>query len=198
MLEDISHRKYKLSCELLAMTLLVSFPIMPMPKKLIEQKQEKQVIITQMEVKKYTKFITDIQLAKLYTCKDEIRNDTCILIINDDAVRLMKIAVVEDFTSAESQAWIMMVILNRVKSPLFPNTIEGVISQINPVQFASYYNGRYAKAEPDTNSHLALAMIEKGEIVTDALYFEAATEKDTWMSRNLEYVATVGGTNFYK
>jgi hypothetical protein len=143
-------------------------------------------------------YLNEKELSLLYTCKDEPINDTCMVIDQEDAERLKKIAVVEDFSDAESQAYIMAVILNRVESPLFPDTVQEVIAQKNPVQFATYYNGNFDKAEPDGNSGTALGLIESGQIDTDALYFEASTKKNTWMKKHLTYVGTFGGTDFYK
>ena len=146
-------------------------------------------------------YLTDEDLSLLYLCKEDVNCDTCLVISQEDAVRLMKIGVVEDYTSAESQANIQAVILNRVASPDFPNTVEGVIKQKDKngkYQFSTVASGKYDKADPDADSHLALAMIESGQIKTDALYFEASWAKDTWQSNNLEYIGTIGQTKFYK
>lgn len=140
--------------------------------------------------------LTDKELSLLYTCKDEPIVDTCLSITQEEAQMLMKMAVIEDSTNAESQAWIMMVMLNRVNSPDFPNTISEVISQ--PGQFVPYGTRRYTNAEPDVNSHLALAMVEKGEVTVDALYFESDSCKNSWQSKKLEYVGNVGASRFYK
>lgn len=140
--------------------------------------------------------LSDEVLSLLYTCKDESINDTCLTITQEEVEILMKMAVTEDYTDAESQAWVMMVILNRVESPDFPDTISEVVSQKN--QFASYGSKRYRDAVPDVNSHLALAMVESGIITVDALYFEANYCKDSWQSRNLEYVGNIGKSKFYK
>ena len=145
--------------------------------------------------------ITDEDLDLLHLTTEDFHCDTCLLVSQKDAERLMKIAVVEDHTDAESQANVMACILNRVNDPDFPDTIEGVIRQKDShgrYQFSTVANGKYDRAEPDVNSHLALAMIEKGEVDTDALYFESASAKNTWQSKNLVYLSTVGGTRFYK
>ena len=143
-----------------------------------------------------TRILTDEDLGRLYNCKEDTGTDTTIELTIEDAQALMRIAVVEDFTSVESQANVMAVVLNRVNDPKFPNTIQGVIEQ--PGQFSTVSNGAYYNAEPDINSHLALAMIEKGEVETDALYFESAKAKGTWQSENLVYISTVGGTRYYR
>lgn len=142
-----------------------------------------------------THIITDEELSLLYLTKEDVRCDTCLILSQEDAERLMKIAVVEDFTSIESQAQIMLTVLNRVESPDFPNTIKEVIEQ--PGQFSTVSNGKYYKAEPDVNSHYALALVEGKQIESDALYFEAAYAKNTWQSNHLVYLSTVGGTKYY-
>lgn len=146
-----------------------------------------------------THILTDEELSLLYLCKEDVNCDTCLVISQEDAERLMRIAVVEDYTDAESQAHVMATILNRVESDDFPNSIDGVIHQkVNgKYQFSTVANGMYDKAEPDLNSHLALAMIEKGEVETDALYFEASYAQNTWQSNNLIYLSTIGGTKYY-
>ena len=143
-----------------------------------------------------THIITDEELSLLYLCKEDVNCDTCLLLTQEDAERLMKIAVVEDYTSIESQAYVMQVVLNRVASPDFPNTIKEVIEQ--PGQFSTVSNGKYAKAEPNVDSHYALALVEGRQLETDALYFEAAYAKNTWQSKHLVYISTVGGTRYYR
>ena len=145
--------------------------------------------------------ITDEDFELLHITNEDYHIDTCLLVSQEDAVRLMNIAVVEDNTSAESQANIMLVVLNRVASPDYPDSIEGVILQKDSkgrYQFSTVANGKYFKAEPDVNSHLALAMVEGQQIKSDALSFEAKWAKNTWQSRNLVYINTVGGTKFYR
>ena len=143
-----------------------------------------------------THILTDQELSLLYLTKEDVNCDTCLVISQEDAVRLMKIAVVEDNTSIESQAHIIETVLNRVNDPAFPNTIKEVIEQ--PGQFSTVSNGAYSKAEPDVNSHLALALVESGQVETDALYFESVKAKNTWQSSNLVYISTVGGTRYYR
>lgn len=143
-----------------------------------------------------THILTDEELSRLYSCREDTHNDTCLCLSQKDAEMLMKIAVVEDFTSIESQANVMACILNRVQDPDFPNTVEGVIRQKG--QFSTVSNGTFDKAEPNPDSHYALALIESGQVETDALYFEAAYAKNTWQSKHLVYISTVGGTRYYR
>lgn len=83
-------------------------------------------------------------------------SDETIQISYEDAQRLMKIAFAEAGSQGvEGQLRVMQVVWNRVQSPEYPDTIEKVISQ--PFQFETFTNGMYEDAEPNTDSHLALA-----------------------------------------
>lgn len=48
--------------------------------------------------------------------------------------------------SDEHQRYVASVILNRVEEDDFPSTIEGVVYQKDPIQYACAYNGHLAKA----------------------------------------------------
>lgn len=141
-------------------------------------------------------YISDKQLEQLYSCKEETINDTCLCISVEDAEILMKIAVLEDYTDDVSQAYIMSIILNRVNSPEFPNTVKEVVEQEG--QFLKLTDKRYLNAKPDVNSHFALAKIESREIETEFLFYESASVKNSWASRNREVALEYGGSRFYK
>ena len=166
----------------------------PKPK-VTSPKTYKPVIVTEQVIEKEpVHYLTDEDFSRLYTLRSDIKNDTCIELTQADAWAVMQVAVLEDNTDAKSQAYIISVILNRVKSPLFPNSVIEVIEQEG--QFAT--RNEYKSATPDSNSHLALAMIERGEIKTDFLYFEATWVENSWASRNRELAEVYGGTRFYK
>lgn len=112
----------------------------------------------------------------------------------------MKIAVVEDYSTIESQAKVMLTILNRVEDSQFPDSVKEVIYQKDSkgrYQFSTVANGSFDKAVPDVNSHIALAIVEGRQIESDALFFESCSLKNTWQSRNLVYIESVGKTKFY-
>lgn len=118
----------------------------------------------------------------------------------DEAQMLMKIAMAEaEGEDIKGKAMVMAVVLNRVDSPDFPNSVHDVIFQEykGVYQFSPVEDGRYYEIEPDIDCHIALAEIERGEYDTvDALYFENAG--DCWQSNNCEYLGTVGHHKFYK
>lgn len=63
------------------------------------------------------------------------------------------------------------VILNRVDSEDFPDTIEGVISQ--PRHFATYWNGAIDRAEPSEETYKAVRMEMKKRSYPGLLYFDS-------------------------
>lgn len=120
-----------------------------------------------------------------------------------DNYLLMKIAMAEaGGEDVEGKALVMMVVLNRVHSDSFPDTIEDVIYQSRNgiYQFSPVGNGRFDSVEPDDECQEALnmIMINKWDGSHGALYFESHKDADNWHSRNLEYLFTHGGHRFYK
>ena len=81
----------------------------------------------------------------------------------DEAQDLLKIAAAEGGNQGVyGQLLIMIVIMNRVSSSEFPNSISEVIRQDG--QFESVTNGMFNVAEPTADTHLALAELEKGKL----------------------------------
>ena len=88
------------------------------------------------------------------------------------------------------------VVMNRVKHPSFPGTIEGVLAQKN--QFTTYWSGHIARSTPNAESVIAAKLVLDGGVVEEvknALYFDSAT--NSWASRNRTCVAVIGGHRFY-
>lgn len=92
------------------------------------------------------------------------------------------------------------VVLNRVASPDFPNSIYDVIfdsrwnGQFEPVRNGSIYQ------TPTEESVLAAQLcLEGANVVGDSLYFLApALAQNFWTVQNCEYVATIGCHDFYR
>lgn len=118
----------------------------------------------------------------------------------EDAYILAKMAMAEaEGEDTEGKALVILVILNRVWSEQFPDTILGVVSQKNA--FTSYSNGRYDRVEPDEDCMAALRLVESHwDESQGALYFERtpAEGESTWHSRNLEKLFIHGNHTFYK
>ena len=111
---------------------------------------------------------------------------------------LAKIAMAEaEGESIEGKALVMNVVLNRVESSAFPDTIEEVIFQQN--QFTPIIDGRFDRVAPNGECWQALEMVQAGyDISNDALYFSSDMSEDNWHNRNLDYILTYGNHKFYK
>lgn len=97
----------------------------------------------------------------------------------------------------EGKALVMLVVLNRVWSDEFPDTIEDVIFQKG--QFSPISNGRYDEVEPDEDCYRALQLIQTGgwDESHGATYFESKSDS-TWHSENLTFLFKHGKHYFYK
>ncbi len=92
------------------------------------------------------------------------------------------------------------VVLNRVKSTEFPDTIYDVIfddrwgGQFEPVRNGTIYH------TPTEESILAAKLcLEGANVIGDSLYFLApALAQNFWTVQNCEYVATIGCHDFYR
>ena len=92
------------------------------------------------------------------------------------------------------------VVLNRVKSDQFPNTIYSVIfDRKYGVQFSPILNGTIYNT-PSYNSTLAAKICLEGFDISDgALYFlQPRLATSSWIPKNRDYAFTIGGHDFYK
>lgn len=111
---------------------------------------------------------------------------------------LLKIAMAEaEGESVEGKALVMLVVLNRVLSDQFPDTIEEVVFQ--PRQFSPVKEGgRYYTTEPDKGCYEALGLVMQGwDESGGALYFESC-DNSSWHSENLEFLYQFGNHKFYR
>lgn len=92
------------------------------------------------------------------------------------------------------------VILNRVRSKSFPNTIYGVIfDKKHGVQFAPTANGRIYKTA-DAESIIAAKMCYEGySLSSEILYFlNPSASSSNWIANNRPYAFTIKNHYFYK
>lgn len=96
----------------------------------------------------------------------------------------------------EGKALVMRVVLNRVSSDKFPESVKEVIFQKH--QFSPISDGRYFELEPNEDCWTALDLItEDGwNESEDALYFESESES-TWHHDNLQFLFQHGDHYFY-
>lgn len=120
----------------------------------------------------------------------------------DDKYLLAKLAMAEaEGESLETKVLVILVVLNRVESDDFPDTIKNVIFQkLNGVyQFTPIGNGRWDKIEPNEECWEAVNFVNATsyDFSEGALYFEACSG-ESWHSKNLEFICQVDNTRFYK
>ena len=100
----------------------------------------------------------------------------------------------------EGQIAVGTVVLNRIASPQFPDTIQDVVFDDRyAVQFEPVENGTIYE-EPAASSVEAAARCLAGERAAgDSLYFFApALSEGTWIVEHCTYVTTIGGHRFYR
>lgn len=115
----------------------------------------------------------------------------------DESEMLARIAMAEaEGEDVEGKALVMLVVLNRVWSDKFPDSIEAVITQER--QFTAYENGRYDRLKPDEGcwDALGLVMYDHWDESQGALYFESES-KSTWHQDNLKRLFRHGNHIFY-
>ncbi len=119
---------------------------------------------------------------------------------DDEVYWLSKIISAE--SSGESllgQIAVGDVILNRVKSPSFPNTIYGVIFDRKwGVQFSPTADGRIYNS-PTYSATLAAKICLEGTSLSDnAIYFlNPRAASSNWIVKNRNYLYTIGNHDFY-
>lgn len=98
----------------------------------------------------------------------------------------------------EGRCLVANVILNRVMSSKFPDTIEGVI--FSPGQFSPVSNGSYYSVKIDSTTKKAVKAVLNGRDESEgALYFLMKSASSvTWFDRALTWLFKVGDHDFYK
>lgn len=134
-----------------------------------------------------------------------IQTGTTINITQEDYENLLRI--VEAEASGEDETGKLLVanvVLNRVESEDFPDTITEVIFEKNNgvTQFSPVANGRFWKVEVSEKTVAAVDKALAGEDVSQgALYFAARKYADKssmrWFDENLDYLFTHGGHEFF-
>lgn len=92
------------------------------------------------------------------------------------------------------------VVLNRVASSQFPNTIkEVVLDSKYGVQFEPVSNGTVYQAPTESAVLAAKLCLEGAQVVGDCLYFYApALSEGSWIANNRTYFTTIGCHRFYR
>ena len=116
----------------------------------------------------------------------------------DDLFWLSRVIFAESGNqSLEGKMAVGNVVLNRKTSPIFPDSIHGVLAQKN--QFSTYKGGALAKRTPNEGSVIAAKLVLDGGVVEEvenALWFDAKCS-NSWAARHKTCLAVIGGHKFY-
>ena len=101
--------------------------------------------------------------------------------------------------SMEGQIAVGNVVLNRVASREFPDTIPGVIfDRVDGVQFEPVSNGTVYKTPTAQAVEAARRVLAGEKVIGNALYFYApALSQGVWINANRTYFKTIGCHRFY-
>lgn len=105
----------------------------------------------------------------------------------------------------EGKVLVANVVMNRVNSPKFPNTVEGVIMQKDEhgAQFSPVSDGRLFRVVVSHQTRLAVEDVLYGEDLSKgAIFFMARKSSNpsnvSWFDRSLCYVCKHGNHEFYR
>lgn len=131
-------------------------------------------------------------------CEEPLSPAMCLDLTFEEKDMLLRIAMAEvgGEDCVQCLALVMRTVLNRVESPLFSNTIYGVLHSEN--QFSPVASGSFYTVVPNEKCQEALDLIMHGwDESQGALYFEACIGS-SWHSRNCELLFQHCSTRFYR
>lgn len=186
-------------------------------QKELEFKERSVVSIVSQEVPKLKDYETSMEIYSLEESSNDISSVSeveeiveeektePVVSYTEEEVRMMECIIQQEVRGAtlKHKRIIANVILNRVKSEKFPDTISKVILQKN--QFSSvgnYYNCKY---EPDDDTITAVREVLNGEcedLSNGALFFYsprwASKSAASYFENNLEFLFELEGHRFFK
>lgn len=189
---------------ILISNLLIIFFIMVLACRNIESSTE----INKQELSQGISEIHITNISDTYVEENKIYIPTSVLeleqetkLTENDKYYLAKMAMCEaESQDIKTKVLVVLVILNRVESPDFPDSISEVIFQKvgKSYQFSPVMQGgRWWYIEPNIECYEAVEMALKSDCSEGALYFESC-KGSSWHSRNLTYLYQSGALRFYK
>lgn len=134
-----------------------------------------------------------------------LKRDKLYQLEKEDVEALLRIVEAEaGQEDEEGKLLVANVVLNRVESELFPDTVYEVVMQKDGevTQFSPVANGRYYRVNISEETISAVERALKGEDISEgALYFAARKYADQnrmrWFDENLTYLFSHGGHEFF-
>lgn len=144
--------------------------------------------------------------AKRTIVEQSVTRELAYDISNEDYETLLKIVEAEAGCEDENgKLLVANVVLNRVESGRFPDSVNGVVYQADggKVQFTPAYNGRLDSVRVSKETKEVVERALYGEDLSEgALYFVATkvagAQKSSWFYHNLTYLFDYGGHSFFK
>ena len=165
-----------------------------------EARQKKEEAIRKAKAAKAAKAAKEARAAKEAASKNAIS-------LSSSEREVLERIVEAEATGEDLKGRILVanVILNRVKSSKFPNTVKGVVFQKNGgnVQFSPTKDGRYWSVGITNTTKDAVNQALAGtDYSQGATYFSARSKADpgnmSWFDRNLTWLFRYKGHEFYK
>lgn len=172
----------------------------------IEETPYKVLQVTSSQEASLSENTSDNVVTATDSCQDisEITEFTYSGISEKDKYLLAKINQCEAGNqNIKTRELVVLVILNRVNSDSFPDTIEKVIKENHNgvYQFSPLYKGgSWYCTEPTEDAYTAVENVinSTNDYSDGALYFESCKNKDNWHSRNLKFLYQSQDMRFYK
>jgi len=95
--------------------------------------------------------------------------------------------------SREEQEYVGSVVLNRVKSDEFPDTLSEVIYQTGPIQYACVWDGNFDREPTQTNWEVADELLRNGSVLPDDVVWQSAEPQGDYIYLQTEYHYYCGG-----
>lgn len=178
-------------------------------------KQKEQI---QLENNRHKEENNHNQSTTLTLCEQNLESDKSVLTMNGQESnskiqlsgrekRILQRIVEAEATgeSVEGRMLVANVVLNRVRSRRFPNSVEEVVFQCEDgvYQFSPIKDGRYYSVAISDKTKEAVERVLDGEDHSEgALYFMARRTAEegnaNWFDNSLTYVMSYGGHEFYQ
>lgn len=93
----------------------------------------------------------------------------------------------------EEQEYVGSVVLNRVKSDRFPDTLSEVIYQTDPIQYACVWDGNFDREPTQTNWEVADELLRTGSVLPDDVVWQSAEPQGDYTYLQTKYHYYCGG-----
>ena len=91
------------------------------------------------------------------------------------------------------QEYVGSVVLNRVKSDRFPDTLSEVIYQTDPVQYTCAWDGNFDREPTEENWDVAADLLENGSVLPDDVVWQSAEPQGSYTYIHTDYHYYCGG-----